>query len=100
MKTEHTQGPWKVLEHARGNKRTCVTTANGAPVHAVICEIDTKSVATDDATRLANANLIAAAPDLLAALRELCADKYLADPINADRMKNARAAISKVEGNA
>ena len=48
----------------------------------------------------ANARLIAAAPELLAALRELCADKYLSDPINADRMKNARAAISKVEGNA
>ena len=68
MKTEHTQGPWKVLEHARGRGRTCVTTANGAPVQAVICEIDTKSVATDDATRLANARLIAAAPQLLEAL--------------------------------
>jgi hypothetical protein len=45
-----------------------VTTANGAPVHAVICEIDTKSVATDDAIRLANAGLIAAAPELLDAL--------------------------------
>ena len=98
--TKHTQGPWKVLEHARGRGRTCVTTSNGAPISAVICEIDTKSVATDDATRLANANLIAAAPELLNALKELCADKYLADPINADRMKNARAAISKVEGNA
>lgn len=100
MKTEHTKGPWKFLEHARGRGRTCVTTSNGAPVPAVICEIDVKSVATDEPIRLANARLIAAAPELLAALKELCADKYLADPINADRMKNARAAISKVEGNA
>ena len=68
MKTEHTQGPWKVLEHARGRGRTCVTTANGAPVQAVICEIDTKSVATDEPIRLSNARLIAAAPELLKAL--------------------------------
>jgi hypothetical protein len=46
----------------------------------------------------ANARLIAAAPELLAALQELCADKYLADPINADRMANARAAIAKATG--
>jgi hypothetical protein len=51
-------------------------------------------------THPTNAHLIASAPDLLAALRELCADKYLSDPINADRMKNARAAIAKAEGNA
>jgi hypothetical protein len=46
----------------------------------------------------ANARLIAAAPEMLAALEELCADKYLADPINADRMANALAVIAKVKG--
>jgi len=43
---------------------------------------------------------ITAAPELLAALIELCEDKYLADPINADRMKNARSAIQKAQGEA
>ncbi len=47
-----------------------------------------------------NANLIATAPEMLAALKELLADKYLADPINADRMARTRAAIAKAEGNA
>ena len=52
----------------------------------------------DEAEDEANARLIAAAPDMLAALEELCADKYLADPINADRMGKAKAAISKAKG--
>jgi len=45
-----------------------------------------------------NARLIAAAPELLEALKELLADKYLSDPINADRMAKARAAIAKATG--
>lgn len=47
------------------------------------------------AERRANAKLAAAAPDMLAALRGLLADKYLADSINADRMAAARAAVAK-----
>lgn len=46
----------------------------------------------------ANINLIAAAPDLLAALEALLADKYLSDPINAGRMAASRAAIVKATG--
>jgi hypothetical protein len=48
-----------------------------------------------DETQGANAALICAAPDLLAALQELLADRYLSDPINKERMANARAAIAK-----
>ena len=112
MKTDakHTQGPWKVLEHARGRGKTCVATANGAPVQAVICEIDTKSVATDNAIRLANARLIAVAPELLAELREieskltalLCErvlDSTLPEFYEVRNARNsARVAISKAEG--
>ena len=77
-----------------------VTTANEAPKQAAICRLFTECVAFEPGEFEANASLIAAAPELLQALKELCADKYLADPINADRMKNARAAISKAEGRA
>ena len=85
MKTEHTQGPWTFSIEEQGR---CVVRSQttGLPYVAQVLSI--------------NARLIAAAPDLLAALRELCADKYLADPINSDRMKNVRAAIAKAEGNA
>ena len=80
-----------------------MTTANGAPIPAVICEIDTKSVGTDDAIRLANANLIAAAPDLLAALYELVKyDEGSSEEgtYGSEVMERCLAAISKAEGRA
>ena len=87
-----------------------MTTANGAPVQAVICEIDTKSVATDDATRLSNARLIAAAPELLAELHsvrvqlEAQALGYSASEIwphvRTEIVRRISDAISKAEGNA
>jgi hypothetical protein len=42
--------------------------------------------------------LIAAAPDLLAALQALLQDPYLSDPINDDRMAQAKAAVAKATG--
>ena len=108
MKTEtththtHTKGPWRVIEHGKGREKHCVGTSNVAPVQAIICEINTKSVGTNDKIRLANANLIAAAPDMLVALREIA---LLAAEINRSHAADvitvkARVAISKVEGNA
>lgn len=36
--------------------------------------------------------------ELIAALEGLLRDKYLADPINNDRMANARATLARVKG--
>lgn len=103
MKTHtHTPGPWKVLEHARGRGRTCVSTTNESPIQAIICDIDVKSVKTGEAMRLSNARLIAAAPDLLAALVEML--EASERPVNERWFLNvrshARAAIAKAEGQA
>lgn len=107
MKTEHTQGPWKVLEHARGRGKTCVTTTLESPVQAIICEIDTRSVGTNDEIRLANARLIAVAPELLEEARlsitylelSLKAHDYLTT-LEHERLARLRALVSKAEGNA
>ena len=98
MKTEHTKGPW-VARQIGGSHVSIEKVSNG--IRSVIAETCYFKLADEHGGEYsANARLISAAPELLAALKELCADKYLADPINADRMKNARAAISKAEGNA
>ena len=84
MNTKHTPGPWHVT-HADPIRQPDVLPCIDAPDAEVACGV----------FRDADACLIAAAPELLAALEGLLADKYLSDPINADRMATARAAIAK-----
>jgi len=91
---QHTPGPW----HSEGYPRYVGPTV--VSPDGPVCAISTGPL---DRTlprmpAAANARLIAAAPELLAALEALCEDKYLADPINADRMRAARAAIAKARG--
>jgi len=91
----HTPGPWMASQaFFFGHDSWQITGTNG-DTSPFLCHLidDTPDYA-------ANARLIAAAPELLAALEALCEDKYLADPINADRMRAARAAIAKAKGGA
>lgn len=86
---KHTPGPW------RPNGNT-IELANGMALRVATCTpIGTGYASKGREESRANARLIAAAPDMLDALRGLLADPYLADPINADRMAKARAAIAK-----
>lgn len=90
MKTEngkHTPGPW-VAEDAPDRR---VAVYGG---ERCVCVIGEKGFPSVDA----DAALIAAAPDMLEALRELLADAYLSDPVNGDRMASARAAVLKATG--
>jgi len=91
---KHTEGPWKMRPYTKaGETEYLIDTGDGwttAKVNATIPDEDR-----------ANAALIAAAPDLLDALREIVdhAEHYGAAPISADLMfSRARAAISKAEG--
>ena len=60
MNTQHTPGPWHVTEHSAG--MICVA----GPDHKDLCAVGyNKTEGRDDA---ANAQLIAAAPDMLKAL--------------------------------
>jgi len=88
MKTDtHTPGPWHMGKRG-GNP--AIYGKDGTEVAEILHGLTPEW--------RGNARLIAAAPEMLAALEELCADKYLADPINADRMGKAKAAIAKVKG--
>lgn len=97
----HTPGPWTVTWDEFGGY-DCMT-----PAFRVRDEND-RAVVTLDCGRTAdpvieaNARLIAAAPDLLVALRDLCDaipdETITADPPLGCWVEAARAAIAKAEG--
>ena len=107
--SKHTAGPWEV------NKTNhCVFSIIGGIYHS-ICRVSAPTKYADDGTSEANAELIAAAPELLAELkiarRELHACQavmhlsgYGFDPAYVDGAKSALksidAAIAKTEGRA
>jgi len=94
----HTPGPWTIHESAFSSSLVKELHI-GTPTRTAACVYDDCAAGISVRSEVeANARLIAAAPELLAALEALCEDKYLADPINADRMRAARAAIAKAKG--
>ena len=85
--TEHTPGPWGCIDTSYHAHDYRLTKPNGEPLPLTI-------VANDHGEQRANARLIAAAPELLAALEALV---WSAKP-SRDR-DNARELIAKVKGN-
>lgn len=103
MSAQHTPGPWTALvdqmRHGRryGPRMALVTTNTGESV-----AIDCTGSGKDFDESAANARLIAAAPDLLEALRPF-ADLDTSTPselwaIRSELCEAARAAIAKAEG--
>lgn len=85
-KPKHTPGPWSITESCMNAWEIDGLDRSIATVNAV------EDIAPEDE---ANARLIAAAPDLLAALQ----DFLHADPdVFAEELAAARAAIAKAEG--
>ena len=99
MPRKHTPGPWRLV----GIRGVVMATNQNSPSE-LICVADcrTVDVTTDEA--LANARLIAAAPDLLAACKVMVAKcaGHMPDPRypawHKDCCEVARAAITKAEG--
>ena len=97
MKTEHTQGPWKahVAHELLNVVADSVVSVDGLHV------ADIASYGASITTRNANARLIAAAPDLLAALEDIVKLTEITDFwLPKAWLDDAKAAISKTEGNA
>jgi hypothetical protein len=89
MKTQHTPGPW----HADTNVAGDYTQVKAHP-NKFICEVDGRE---KEYQNEANARLIAAAPELLEALADLC---YVVGHTYKDSkvFKDARAVIAKATG--
>ena len=66
-KTTHTPGPWKRSSEASG---CYVESSDGRKVAGVFTDIKHKNIRTTFSEAEANADLIAAAPDLLTALKK------------------------------
>ena len=69
MAIEHTPGPWVIDSDGDGKANAIVTSTHLASLDDDICEVYGGNMDGAD-IRQANARLIAAAPDLLAALRK------------------------------
>ena len=87
--SKHTPGPWSVQvePHPIGGGMTEILISSE---RGEVAYFNTSS----HAEYMADARLIAAAPELLDALQDLCSW----EPLNQDKWDNARAAIAKATG--
>ena len=81
--TQHTPGPWSVSTYGNVMKKTCTV----AKIEQMPGDFDSE--------KQANANLIAAAPELLEALQEIVCTYGFREP---DIREIARVAIAKAVG--
>ena len=108
METKHTPGPWSITNTIMGSVDpvTLPSSVIAPPYGSVdtICVFSFMTKKKPHDEQQANARLIAAAPDLLAALRLLLdglqtyAPEFLHGLPKADYIRAARAAIAKAEG--
>lgn len=92
MNTQHTAGPWEIRPSSNSN--------NGAGWRDIVSTGGEFSPAYVGEALEQDARLIAAAPDLLAALRAYVELEESAAPYSSSPMReHARAAIAKATGN-
>ena len=92
----HTPGPWDIVQDAPLNPKARFNIGSRGPsgLATYVCTIKTEKHLALDGNEEANARLIAAAPDLLAALETIAAGNT--DPDGMVRI--AAEALSKAEG--
>ena len=98
MTTKHTPGPWYVgsgtYEGRNIYSTASVTDGEGFTYQPVVATAEDDEVACWDA----NARLIAAAPDLLEALKDMVDLVELLCPFDGPQQRKARAAIARATG--
>ncbi len=87
--TAHTPGPWAYEVDESG---ASVFMDDSDPGRAYVAEVSSQPEQT------ANARLIAAAPDLLAALKRVMAEWLLVQAVSVNNYDAAMSAIAKAEG--
>jgi hypothetical protein len=103
MKTKHTPGPWSWSKDMSDGKAG-IYEGDGGRDDVLIAEVTDEE--TGNGTAIANANLIAAAPELLEALKTTVEDHQCAVNCNGPNYDcpcwycQACAAIAKAEGSA
>ena len=94
---KHTQGPWIALERYTGSNQIPIGHQRPDGAVAIFAECNGLGGVTGDTEGDANARLISAAPDLLAALQELVLAPNKVRPEK--YWDAARAAIAKATNN-
>lgn len=103
--SKHTPGPWEFATSLAGINRIIIESydfgsiaaisVNGAPKAQDRLSADSPYHQDQTETMIANARLIAAAPDMLAALKEVFEKRQ----IDAETMAFVESVIQKAEGN-
>lgn len=107
MTAQHTPGPWHFIGDSLTHRQFDIYAPN-QPLGQHVCTVNNLSVeklyTRDAGVALANARLIAAAPDLLAALQALIGEADLGEIDHDEETRQlldaARAAIAKATGDA
>jgi hypothetical protein len=93
--SKHTPGPWAV-----NPMNAQVDEFGGQGMPLPVCHMLWPTDKRKEAETMANARLIAAAPDLLEALERILADGDVRDILGKADMSKARSAIAKARGGA
>lgn len=94
----HTPGPWRVNQHEHADGELWLSIGHKDDERWIGPVADIKYLVTRPDEQWANARLIAAAPDLLHALKEMRASAWCSENQRALAIQLAEAAIAKAEG--